>query len=121
MQTLLIPFQTGSPLSSLLLEENLSEKKSVESGRRLAVNCLMNFGQHSFMKGLLFISQSLTFMSEIESQNPHDTVSNSIRFNYYEYSGTIENTPKAPTSTIIVGIVALLSFNTCLEKIFIKI
>ena len=32
MQTLLIPFQTGSPP---VLEENLSEKKSVESTRRL--------------------------------------------------------------------------------------
>ena len=67
----------------------------------------MNCGQHNFLKGLLFVSQSLTFMSEMEIQNPHDTVSNNVRFNCNGYNGTIENTPEAPTSTIIFGIVVL--------------
>ena len=46
-------------------------------------------------------------MSEIEIQNPHDTVSNNIRFNCSEYNDTVENTPEAPPSTIIFGIVVL--------------
>ena len=37
MQTLQIPFQTGSPPVGEHLEENLSEKKSVESARRIVL------------------------------------------------------------------------------------
>ena len=36
-------------------------------------------------------------MSEIESQNRHDPVSNNIRFNCYENNGSVKNIPEAPT------------------------
>ena len=70
----------------------------------------MNCGQHDFLKGLLFVSQSLTFMSEIEIQNPHDTVSNNIRFNCNEFNGVVENTPEAPTKTITFICVVKISY-----------
>ena len=80
----------------------------------------MNCGQHNFLKGLLFLSQSLTFMSEIESENPHDTVSNNVGFNCNGHNGTVENTPEALTSTIIFGIVIWYFCQTTMCHVIIE-